>query len=236
MINIGHNANTTTTATFVEYQGSGPDVAVRQTYTRSASTTVEVVDEDQGKVLGRIVPFGEIAHVREVVDGELLDYDEHFLPGCTTRLRQIIDKVGAHFLRLQLGHEEPGVDRHLGYGLSLAERADGAYGEFQLYTKRHDYALVREMLGTAWRGLSVSFCDRVPPIVDDRGERTLVGRRQVDIEHIAAVPVPVYASAGVLSIRADASGTPDPGTPALDAAVALLAELRAQSALRPSRR
>jgi hypothetical protein len=53
----------------------------------------------------------------------------------------------------------------------------------------------------------------------------------VDIEHIAAVPVPAYASAGVVSIRAD--GMPDVGTPHLDAAVALLAELRALSAPRP---
>ena len=98
-----------------------------------------------------------------------IDYDEHFLPGCTTRMRHNIETFGAHFLQLQLGHEEPGVDRHLGYGLSLSERDDGAYGEFQLYTKRRDYGLVREMLGTAWKGLSVSFRDRVPPVVDDRG-------------------------------------------------------------------
>lgn len=208
--------------------------AVPRVYTRSASTSVEVVDEDRGVMLGRIFPFGEIAHVREMVDGRLQDYDEHFLPGCTTRLRQVIDKIGnARFLGLQLGHDEPGVSRQLGFGTGLEERADGAYGTFQLYTKRNDYALVREMLGTAWSGLSVSFADRVPPVVQTSGTRSLVGRRQVDIEHIAAVNVPAYRSAGVMSIRE--SDTPDPGTPDLDAAVALLAELRAESAARPAR-
>jgi hypothetical protein len=165
----------------------------------------------------------------------MLDYDEQFLPGCTTRLRQVIDKVGnANFLRLQLGHDEPGVTRQLGFGTAVEERSDGAYGTFQLYTKRNDYALVREMLGSAWSGLSVAFADRVPPVVETRGSRFLVGRRQVDIEHIAAVNVPAYASAGVVSIRS--SDTPDLGTPELDAALVLLAELRAESAARPVRR
>jgi hypothetical protein len=206
--------------------------AVPRTYVRSASTTVEVVDEDRGVMLGRMFPFGEVAHIREPgADGQVLDYDEQFLPGCTTRLRQVIDKVGnAHFLGLQLGHDEPGVTRQLGYGTAVEERSDGAYGTFQLYTKRNDYALVREMLGTAWAGLSVAFADRVPPVVETRGDRALVGRRQVDIEHVAAVNVPAYSSAGVVSIRT--ADRPDPGTPHLDAAVALLAELRAASAPR----
>jgi phage head maturation protease len=206
------------------------------TYRRSASTTIEVVDEDHGVMLGRIFPIGETAPIHERgADGKVLDYDEHFMPGCTERLRQVIDRVGAHFLRLQLGHEEPGVTRHLGYGTALEERADGAYGTFQLYTKRNDYALVREMLGTAWKGLSVAFADRVPPVVEIRGDRPLVGRRQIDLEHIAAVAVPAYASAGVMSIRESAGAVPDPGTPDLDAALALLAELRAESAARPVR-
>lgn len=212
------------------------ETPIPRTYTRSSSTTIEVVDEDAGVMLGRIFPFGEVAHIREPgADGQVLDYDEEFLPGCTVRLRQVIDKVGAHFLRLQLGHEEPGVTRHLGYGVHLEERSDGAYGTFQLYTKRNDYALVREMLGTAWRGLSVAFADRVPPVVDKSGDRPLVGRRQIDVEHIAAVAIPAYSGAGVLSIRTSGAEVPDPGTPELDAAMALLAELRAESAARPAR-
>lgn len=194
---------------------------------RTHATPLEIVDQDQGVLLGRMFPFGEVARIRELDEtGQVIEYDEEFLPGCTTRLRQKIAAIGrANFLGLQLGHDEPGVARHLGYGLAVHERDDGGYGEFQLYTKRPDYALVREMLGTAWNGLSISFRDRVNPRVTDEG---VVGRRQIDIEHVAAVPVAAYASAGVLSIRTS-DVTIDLGTPALDAAIALLAELRAES-------
>lgn len=197
-------------------------------YERTHSAPLDIVDEDRGVLLGRMIPFGEVAHIVEPDDtGQLVEYDEEFLPGCTHRLRQQITAIGkANFLTLQLGHDEPGVSRHLGYGLAVHERDDGAYGEFQLYTKRPDYQLVREMLGTAWNGLSVSFRDRVNPRISDQG---VVGRRAIDIQHVAAVPVAAYSSAGVLSIRS--SDRPvDFGTPALDAAIALLAELRAESA------
>lgn len=197
---------------------------------RVYTAPLEVVDEHQGVLLGRMFPFGEIAKVRGEIDENgqpVPEYDEEFLPGCTTRLRQIINTIGrANFLGLQLGHQEPGVVGHLGYGLAVHERDDGAYGEFQLYTKRSDYPLVREMLGTAWNGLSVQFRDRVAPRITDDG---VVGRRQIDIGHVAAVPVATYASAAVVSIREAGEPLPDPGTPALDAAMALLAELQAES-------
>jgi hypothetical protein len=183
---------------------------------------VSDVDEAKGVVVGRLFPFGEQAHVREVHEGELLDYDEVFLPGCTLRLRQLISRgLDPRFITYQLDHEAPGIDGRLGYGLSLEERDDGAYAHLQLYRNRSNYDMVREMLSTSHRGMSVMFSDQVPPNVEGR----LVARRQVNIHHVAAVPTPAYASAGVVSMRST-DEAPASHTPNLDRVRAMLDSLR----------
>lgn len=180
------------------------------------------IDEDRGVVIGRLFPFGERAHIREVQDGELFDYDEQFLPGCTMRLRQLIARgLDPRFITYQLGHDEPGIDGRLGYGLALEERDDGAYASLQLYRNRSNYELVREMLRTAYRGMSVQFSDHVAPVVEGR----LVSRRQVNIHHVAAVDTPAYAGAGVVAMRST-DEAPANSTPNLDRVRAMLAELK----------
>lgn len=181
------------------------------------------VDEARGVVFGRLFPFGASAHIREVLDGELFDYDECFLPGCTMRLRQLIDRgLDPRFITYQLGHDEPGVDGRLGYGLGLEERADGAYASLQLYRNRSNYELVRELLATSHRGMSVQFSDHVAPVVEGR----MVSRRQVNIHHVAAVHTPAYATAGVLAMRSADDGVPVTSTPNLDRVKAMLDGLR----------
>lgn len=187
-----------------------------------AGLTVTDVDEARGVVVGRLFPFGERAHIREVLDGELFDYEEQFLPGCTTRLRQLIERgLDPRFITYQLDHEAPGIDARLGYGVALDERDDGAYAHLQLYRNRSNYELVREMLATSHRGMSVQFSDHVAPRVEGR----TVSRRQVDIHHVAAVTAPAYASAGVVAMRS-ADEAPAALTPNLDRARAMLDSLR----------
>lgn len=189
-----------------------------------AGLEVSDVDEAKGVVVGRLFPFSERAHIREVMDGELFDYDEQFLPGCTLRLRQLISRgLDPQFITYQLGHDAPGIDGRLGYGLSLEERDDGAYAQLQLYRNRSNYELVRELVSTSHRGMSVQFSDQVAPVVDGR----LVSRRQVNIHHVAAVEVPAYATAGVVSMRSAGDGTPASDTPNLDRVRAMLDSLRA---------
>jgi hypothetical protein len=187
-----------------------------------AGLTVTDVDEARGVVVGRLFPFGERAHIREVLDGELFDYEEQFLPGCTTRLRQLIERgLDPRFITYQLDHEAPGIDARLGYGVALDEREDGAYAHLQLYRNRSNYELVREMLVTSHRGMSVQFSDHVAPRVEGR----IVSRRQVNIHHVAAVTAPAYASAGVVAMRS-ADEAPAASTPNLDRARAMLDSLR----------
>ena len=206
-----------------EAEGRVPAPVCDGRHTRSAGLEVTDVDPERGVVVGRLFPFGEQARIREVHEGELFDYDECFLPGCTMRLRQLISRgLDPRFITYQLGHDEPGIDGRLGYGLSLDERSDGAYASLQLYRNRGNYELVRELVSTSHRGISVQFSDHVPPTVQGR----LVSRRQVDIHHVAAVPAPAYASAGVVSMRSDADGVPASHTPNLDRARAILDGLR----------
>lgn len=193
-------------------------------YTRSASTSVEVVDLDKGQVLGRLFRIGEVAHVVEEVAGELVQYDEHFMAGCTTKQRQDFARSDTwHKLGLQLGHEEPALAGRIGYALDLTERDGEALARFQLYGSHPHYAHIREMLATSHRRLSVQFHDVAVPVVERGEQRPRVGRRQVVLEHTAAVTEGAYPSAGVLAMR---GASAEQGTPNLDAVRAMLAELR----------
>lgn len=206
--------------TIEDQPGRVPAPVIDGRHTR-ASIEVADIDEAKGVVVGRLFPFGERAHIREVHEGELFDYDEQFLPGCTTRLRQLIARgLDPRFITYQLDHDGSGLDARLGYGLSLSERDDGAYAELQLYRNRGNYELVREMLSTSHKGISVQFSDQVPPHVEGR----TVSRRQVNIHHVAAVAAPAYASAGVMSMRS--ADTPETSTPNLDRVRAMLDSLR----------
>lgn len=205
-----------------EQEGRVPAPVCDGRHTRSGLEVTDI-DPERGVVVGRLFPFGERAHIREVHEGELLDYDEQFLPGCTMRLRQLISRgLDPRFITYQLGHDGPNIDGRLGYGLALDERSDGAYAQLQLYRNRSNYELVRELVSTSHRGISVMFSDHVAPQVEGR----LVSRRQVDIHHVAAVPAPAYASAGVVSMRSEHEGVPASDTPNLDRARAILDGLR----------
>jgi hypothetical protein len=75
------------------------------------------------------------------------------------------------------------------------------------------------MLAESHTGLSIEFSDVAAPLVDGALRR----RRQINIDAVTATPIPVYASAGILAMRAgDALDGP---TPNLERVRAMLAEL-----------
>ena len=191
-----------------------------QTMTRAFDTALELRDIPDGhEVYGRIVPFGVSAHIRELNEaGQLDEYDELFLPGCTARMRQIAaSRGGPGWIGLTVDHD-PTLDARLGYCRQLDEQTDGAYGTFRLYDDPVRIDKVRSMLRTSHTGLSIEFIDRAPPLVDGQ----LRQRRQINISSVTATPIPVYESAGILALRAD-SDVLDGATPNLDRARELLA-------------
>jgi phage head maturation protease len=186
-------------------------------HVRSLATDWTVTDDGR-HVEGRIFPFGEIGHVREVINGELEEYDEEFLPGCTTLIRQTAARRpggSPAWIRFTVDHELS-FDARLGYCTELTESEDGAHGHFRLYDGPQ-LAKARDMLNSSHTGLSIEFDDVRAPIV----EGTLRRRKQINLFAVTATPTPLYDSARVFSVRSEDDVTPLP-TPNIDAVRAML--------------
>ena len=103
----------------------------------------------------------------------------------------------------------------------MTEDADGAYGSFRLYDGPH-LPKVRSMLAESHTGLSIEFTDVAAPVVDGSLRR----RRQINVSHVTATPIPAYPSAGILAMRAAGDVDVAAGTPNLDRVRAMLADLK----------
>lgn len=189
------------------------------THIRSLSTEW-TLSEDGRNVRGRIFPFGEVAHIREVNNGEVDIYDEEFLPGCTHRMRQVAMARGGapSWIRFTVDHEQS-FDARLGFCTGLEEADDGAFGGFRLYDGPQ-LPKIRSMLAESHQGLSIEFDDVVDPIVSG----SLRQRRQINIGAVTATPIPIYEGARVLAVRANDDALEAAGTPNLDQVRAMLAE------------
>jgi phage head maturation protease len=186
-------------------------------HVRSLATDWTVSDDGR-RVEGRLFPFGRAAHVIEMIDGEIDEYDEEFLPGCTTRIRQVAAARGGApaWIRFTVDHERT-FDARLGYCVDLTEVDDGAHGAFRLYDGAQ-LGKVRDMLATSHNGLSVEFSDIAAPVV----EGPLRQRRQINVLAVTATPTPVYDDARVLSVRAEDNPLGLAATPNLDRVRAML--------------
>lgn len=183
---------------------------------RSFAADLEV-STDGREVFGRIVPLNEVAHIREMIDGALDEYDEEFLPGCSAHMRQVAKSRGGQpsWIQFTLDHDH-GFDSRLGFCREMVEVGSGVDCTFRLYDDPR-LPKVRSMLAESHKGLSIEFVDRVAPIVEGNLRR----RRQINISHVTATPVPVYASAKILAMRSE--GDPLGGTPNLDRVREMLA-------------
>lgn len=190
---------------------------------RRAFTSDLEVSDDGRTVTGRIFPFDTVAHIRELDDAGLLEeYDESFMPGCTVRMQQIAHRRGGQpaWIKFTIDHETT-FDARLGYCAALEEKRDGAWGTFRLYDTP-SLPKIRSMLDESHKGLSIEFIDAAPPLVSG----SLRQRRQINMSAVTATPIPVYAEAGIVSVR----GVDAPDfevTPNLAELDRILAELRA---------
>jgi HK97 family phage prohead protease len=207
----------TDTATLVLPEGKADHVR------RAWTGELELREADGGpEVVGRIIPFGVVAEVADVIDGHLVRYRERFLPGCTAKVRQDADRTGGpRWVGLKLGHVET-FDERVGYARSIEERDDGVWATFGLYVDAR-LDKVRSMLRTSHTGLSVEFTDRVQPTIDR--EAGLVSRRAIALHGVAATPLPQYQDAAIVAVRA--TEDIDLGTPNLERVEVMLAELDA---------
>lgn len=184
---------------------------------RSFDTTL-AMSPDGREVVGRILPIGRRARIREPLpDGTVDEYDELFLPGCTTKMRDTARARGnAAWVRLTLDHETS-FDHRIGYCTQLSESGDGVDATFVLHNDPARIDKIRSMLAESHQGLSIEFDDitRHPPT------GPLRERRQIQIFAVSATPIPVYSEARILALRSD-----DPlagvGTPNLDRVRAML--------------
>ena len=188
---------------------------------RSFDTRLEV-SADGREVIGRIVPLGEVAHIREIGErGELEEYDEVFEPGCTARMRQVAQsRKGPTWIRLTLDHGQT-EDSRIGFCTNLLEADGGVDATFRLHADPWRLDKIRSMLDESHTGLSIEFTDHVPPKI----EGALRRRRQIHISAVTATPIPVYSSARILAVRADENPLDAAGTPNLDRVRALLADV-----------
>ena len=197
---------------------------------RSFDTSLSLRDAegDEGRIVaGRIVPFGEVGEIAEVEDGKVVRYLEEFLPGCTLANRQLAERKMQgipSWIPLNLDHDE-GFDREVGRCRSMSEDDAGAQATFRLYSG-HDLPKVRSILAESHHGLSVQFGDRVAPLVEERDGLPFIRHRQINIFHVAATPIPVYAGANITEMREEDLEALASETPNIEAVEKLLAELR----------
>jgi len=192
---------------------------MRSEHTRSFTPPEPLHLRDDGRsVFGLIVPWNTPSDVVERnAQGESVSFTEDFQPGSFTAMSQIAAKRGNWgFIGLKLEHEDS-LESRIGFATDIEhEGTTGAFGTFKLY-EGPQLEKVRSMIAESHQGLSIEFVDMAKPKV----EGTTVHRTQVFVRHVAATPVPVYADAGVLAMRAEAD-LPIVPTPGLDEVLAYL--------------
>lgn len=192
---------------------------------RSFASALSLPEDGDGRtVIGRVLPFGDVQHIREMVNGELDEYDEEFLPGCTAAIRQTAQKRGGApaWIRFTVDHEQD-FGHRIGFCNSMVEDAQGVNASFRLYDDPGRLDKVRSMLHESHTGLSIEFDDRAAPLIDG----TLRQRRMIEVFAVTATAVPIYPSARVLSMRGGNSPMADMSTPNLDQVRDILAAMGA---------
>jgi HK97 family phage prohead protease len=163
--------------------------------TRSFSLVMELRADGDGRTLfGRAVPYG--------VTAQVASYRERFTPGVFSR--QVGSGQTAQ-VKLYDGHKDRIDGGHpVGKTLSLAERADGLYGEWSLYdTSRGEDALKLVKAGEV-TGLSVGFSAKGGG--SRRADDGVIERVSAHLDHVALTHEPVYADAQVLGVRSRMAG------------------------------
>lgn len=150
-----------------------------------------VVEGDGRTIVGRCVPYDEVAHV---VDGPTLTpYREVYRHGAFSRASRDPARV-----LLNYEHRE-GIGDVVGTAVELVERDDGLHGIFRALGGVPGDQALELIRANACVGLSVGV------IPHPRGTRVLddgtVERSRVRLVHVALTSSPAYLGAGVVAVR-----------------------------------
>jgi HK97 family phage prohead protease len=146
-------------------------------------------------LIGRAVPYGEVAEL----PGGL---HERFVAGAFAR--QIASGQTAQVKIFESHHARLEGSPPIGKTAGLEEHYDGLHGEWPLYeTSRANDALELVRSGEV-TGLSVGFKPVEGGTV--KGHDGVIERRAAHLDHVVLTHEPIYAGAGVLSVRSEAPG------------------------------
>jgi hypothetical protein len=160
-------------------------------YARTIPVDLQI-DDDAGTAEGILVPWDvETAIVERRGDG-LVHYVEAFRRGSCDRACRAPGR-----LPITYGHSDAFGDR-LGVATHLEDREDGLWGRFRFDDSKRDAA--RDAVSSSHRALSIAFASIVPKAFTER-EGSLVERRSVILQHVAAVPEGAYSDARLLVVR-----------------------------------
>jgi len=163
---------------------------------RFQAVDLELRDGDAGlTVTGLVVPYGVETPISEARPDGVISYREMFVPGAFQRAQRVPYRT-----TLTYDHDTS-VGYRLGYGLGFDDTPEGLVGTFKL--DGSTAAKARDILGSSHRSFSVGFWSINPRAFTERAD-SLVIRKSVHLDHVAAVAEPAYAGAGVTSIRSAA--------------------------------
>jgi HK97 family phage prohead protease len=187
---------------------------------RFQAVDLELRDGDAGlTVTGLVVPYGVETPITETRPDGVIRYREMFVPGAFQRAQRVPYRT-----TLTYDHDTS-VGYRLGYGLGFTDTPEGLVGEFKL--DGSTAAKARDILGSSHRSFSVGFWSINPRAFTERAD-SLVVRKSVHLDHVAAVAEPAYQGAGVTSIR---SAEPDLDGEPTEAEIAAEQQQRADAQL-----
>lgn len=187
---------------------------------RFQAVDLELRDGDAGlTVTGLVVPYGVETPITETRPDGVIRYREMFVPGAFQRAQRVPYRT-----TLTYDHDTS-VGYRLGYGLEFTDTPEGLAGTFKL--DGSTAAKARDILGSSHRSFSVGFWSINPRAFTERPD-SLVVRKSVHLDHVAAVAEPAYQGAGVTSIR---SAEPDLDGEPTEAEIAAEQQQRADAQL-----
>jgi phage head maturation protease len=160
-------------------------------YARALPAELEI-DDSAGTAEGILVPWDQPTPIVERRGDGLVRYEELFRAGSCDRALRAPGR-----LTLTYGHSDAFTDR-LGVATTLEDRKEGLWGRFAFDRSKMDAA--RDAVTSSHQALSVTFLSVVPKAFTER-EGSLVERRSVILQSVAAVPEGAYSGARLLAVR-----------------------------------
>ena len=158
--------------------------------------TVDLAEGDGRTIIGRCVPYGEVA---TVADEDGRPYKEAFARGA---FRRATAGAPQHVI-LDFEHQRS-LDNVVGQGVEFVERADGLHGVFRARPDSNGDRALGMIQDGVLTGLSV----RAMLISPGRRDGDVIVRTHCHLDRVALVREPAYAGAGITAVRAAAMVEP----------------------------